>query len=292
MSKIFCKELDKHFDTKELMFKELFENRNEIIAIKKANIYKSIDKGSIAPLQILKNIDAVKAPFEIDENYFYAVINSTNYLDSHGDVHIPELWKKSLKDNVGKLHYVVDHELKVASVIAWPKDVEAFTIIVPWSFIGKDYAGDTQILVYKIPKSAIMMPEVKYVIDNKIDVQNSVRMQYITIKFCVNSDDKDYAEAKNNWNNYIDQVANKDVALSDGYFFAILEAAIRQEGSMVIYGSNDATPIIFESKNNEPEAVADTSKIIEPSDDTQTIPMPKMDYKAMAQTITINLKNK
>lgn len=42
---IYCKELKQEFETKEDLFKALAENETLIVDAKKAQIYKSIDKG-------------------------------------------------------------------------------------------------------------------------------------------------------------------------------------------------------------------------------------------------------
>ena len=39
-------------------------------------------------------------------------------------------------------------------------------------------------------------------------------------------------------------IANKAQAIEQGYFWVVTEAKISQEGSMVLRGSNDATPIL------------------------------------------------
>jgi hypothetical protein len=42
---IHCPELNKDFESKELLFKALRENESKLIDVKKGNIYKSSDKG-------------------------------------------------------------------------------------------------------------------------------------------------------------------------------------------------------------------------------------------------------
>lgn len=266
MTNIYCPILDKSFADKTSMLLALKANNDLIIAEKKAQTYKSHEKGQFSPSEQLKFVEDVeKSGFAMKDGYFYPIINTTNYMDSHGDVHFPNLWNKSLKDNNNQFYYVADHELKISSVIAFPQDVRAFTKTVDWSFIGKNYEGKTQALVYEIQDKSIQLREANNVIQNKIPMQNSVRMQYVKIFFAANSDHKDLVDENKLYHQYIDQIANKDVVNEQGYFYGVTEAKIIKEGSMVLFGSNDATPIRY--KLNE-AVTTDTSTKIEPSKDT------------------------
>jgi hypothetical protein len=192
------------------------------------------------------------------EDYIYPVINTTRYLDMHDDAHFDGIWNKSVKEQNGKIFYVTDHETKIDSIIAWPEDVNVMVKSVPWSFVGKDYQGNTEALIYEIPKD-------KLVHEDKRPVQNSVRMQYVTIKLAMNSTAKEDITYKEYYDKRINEIANKDVAEAQGYFFGIEEAKIVTEGSMVIRGSNDATPI----RQKDTVAVDDTTEKIEPPVGTQ-----------------------
>ena len=195
---ITCKNLfgEKTFSTKEELFKELRLNVDKIIALKKANIFKSFEKGIVNTWCEAKNDIEMKVGPQMKADCIYPVINSTNYLDSHDDVHFPGLWNKSVKEQQGKLFYVCDHELKTSSIIAWPSDVNVQLKTVPWSFVGKDYEGNTEALIYEIAKSAIVNPIAKEIIDNKRPVQNSVRMQYVKIQLGMDSSAKEDARVK------------------------------------------------------------------------------------------------
>ena len=150
----FCKELNKTFSTKELMFKELLANEQIIIDAKKSEIYKSIDKG----VQIVTNQTSIQKALEsntdksikFDDAYYYFVVNSSNILDSHSDVHVDGNWNKSVKDQQGKVYLVFDHSLKRNDIIAMRKDIEMFTAKIPFSLLGKSYDGETYSLIYKI----------------------------------------------------------------------------------------------------------------------------------------------
>ena len=92
-------------------------------------------------------------------------------------------------------------------------------------------------------------------------------MRYIHIKLAINSNDEDYIENKSYFDARVNEIANKEVAIERGYFWGVEELGIFKEGSLVVAGgSNDATAIIYENKQ---EPLDNTLEIIEPSDDTQ-----------------------
>ena len=247
---------DKEFSTKEELFKELKANEKGLIDLKKANIQKSAFKGQLSTFEMLKNDESLKQYLEPKENMVYAVINTTKYLDSHDDVHIDGIWNKSVTEQQGKVLYVTDHSLKIDSVIAWQNDIEMSVKELPFSFLGKGYEGNTQALIFAIDKSKIVNEKAREIIENKRPVQNSIRMEYVKIELAINDAHPDYAENKKAFDLYINQIANKEKALQQGYFWAVTEAKISKEGSMVLFGSNDVTPII-------------ETKVEEPSEDTQ-----------------------
>lgn len=234
----------KVFASKEELFSELRANADKIISCKTSEIYKSIEKGiHVIGFFNRTTVDETKAGPHMKDGYCYPVINTTKYLDSHDDVHLDGIWNKSAKEQNGKLFYVADHEIKTSSIIAWPADVNVMVKSVPWAWVGKDYSGNTEALIYEINKSSIVNPTAKDIIENKRPVQGSVRMQYVKVSLALNSMAKEDVQYKANWDKWIGDIANADVAHEQGYFFAVEEAKIIKEGSMVPFGSNDATPI-------------------------------------------------
>jgi len=77
-------------------------------------------------------------------------------------------------------------------------------------------------------------------------------MEYVKISLAVNSTDKDFKDEKKIFDKYIDFIANKDEVLANEFFWAVTEAKVIAEGSMVVRGSNSVTPIIYEPLKNEP----------------------------------------
>lgn len=236
------------FATKCELFKSLKVNKGNLISIKKAAIKNS--DGCRQPLSS-KDGFAIKGINGLEEGFVYPIINTTNYIDSHNDVHLPKIWNKSLNDQSGKVFYVTDHDLKVDSVIAFPKDVQISVNKLEWSALGKASSGSTEALTFKVPLSKIRHTGASKIIQEKIDIEHSVRMQYVKMFLAVNSEDSEFSEEKELFDKHITSISNKEIAHEVGYFWGIEEAKIVQEGSMVLFGSNDATPMMF-PHNEEP----------------------------------------
>lgn len=234
------------------MFKALADNAALIIDAKKAEIIETIKRG-LPAVGVLK-VDTTKATgLSLSAGKVYPIINTTNYMDSHDDVHFPGLWNKTLSDQQGKIYYVTDHDLKVSSVIVYPSKLKAYAKTLAWSDIGLPYSGDTEALIYEFAKTDMVHAAAMAAVDGGEPVQNSVRMQYVKIQMGINSNEKDYAQYKAYFDAHVDKIVNKDRALEAGYFFGIEEAKIVREGSMVLFGSNDATPVLTAAaKGTEP----------------------------------------
>lgn len=271
---IYCKELDKSFETKEQMFKELMLNKEFIIKEKTSNILKSCEKGlSVVADQdaIFKALETNKA-LKLDSDYYYFVVNSSNILDSHRDLHVKGNWDKSVKEQQGKVYLVFDHQLKRNEIIAMKEDISMFTAEIPFSLIGKNYDGDTYALIYKVAKNRIVNKDAKEWLNDGYSLEASVRMQYVKIELAVNTNDSESVKEKETFDKYIDVIANKNEFKDLDYFWVVKEAKNVQESSLVMFGSNSATGQIQENKT---EADVITSEKTEPSYDTQTTEMLK-----------------
>lgn len=182
------------------------------------------------------------------------VINTTNWYDSHGDVHIPGLWKKSLSDNKKSGFYLLDtHGRHFTDVIA--EDCPGTTKNLSWKELGVDVPGMTEALLFTafLEKDRNEYMYEQYL--KKRVKKHSVGMQYVKLLTCINDDE--YPVQKENWDKYIEMVANRDEAEAEGYFWAILEAKI-MEGSAVLFGSNPVTPTLETSLQGKSDQVDDT----------------------------------
>ncbi len=200
-----------------------------------------------------------------------AIINTTNLLDSHGDVHMPGIWKKSLNENKYILH-LQEHERRHDKVIS--DDLKAYTKNIAWAALGYNYEGNTQALVF----DSILTPDRNPFMYDQYQKgyikQHSVGMRYVKMYFCVNSGDEWATAYKDNWDKYIGQVVNRKEAEDEGYFWAVTEAEV-VEGSSVVFGSNHITPTVSvtqpKQEDNSEAAKNGTSddNTIEPDETTQ-----------------------
>lgn len=267
-----CIELpEKEFATKDEMFLALKANETKIIGLKMAHVYKSCEKAQISflNLDVAKLSETSKADFEIKSGYIYPVISTTNYMDSHKDVHFVNCFNKTIKDQQGKVYFALDHELKWNSILSWPKDVRMFKSMLDWALVGKSYDGQTEGLIFEISKDKITRKDVLDAIESKAtEFELSIRMNYEKMRLGINSENKDLAENKAYYDSRYKEIANKEQVDKDGYFWGVEELRINKEGSLVVAGgSNDATRIIVEDN----EAADSTSSKTEPQTSTQEL---------------------
>lgn len=181
-----------------------------------------------------------------------AAINTTNWFDSHGDVHIPGLWKKNLSESADMIVHLQEHEMSFKNIIADGEDLKVGTRKSTFKELGFDYPGTTEILGFDsiVRKSRNSFMHEQYAAGR---VKNhSVRMVYVKYVLCVNEPDNNAWGAEYEaWQKYISYVANKEDAEASGYMWAVLEAKII-EGSAVVRGSNVVTPTMSVSSKSEP----------------------------------------
>jgi hypothetical protein len=272
------------FGTRKELFNFLVKNKETLIAQKKA----VIKKGDVIVLQ--PSIITLKDEVNKDSNYqinpgdvrVKVIINTTNLMDSHKDVHYPGIWAKSLRENKNIMH-IQEHTMSFESIIADRKDLLAYTKTYTFMELGFNLPGTTEALVFE---SLIKSERNQFMADQyrKGYVTNhSVGMQYVNLVMAIN--DKDYGAEYEAWEKYYPDIANKDEADNTGYFWIVKEAKVI-EGSAVVIGSNYATPTI-EVTESKSEPSSDTRTTI--SEPVVTIPK-SIDYKYLSkklQTIKI-----
>ncbi len=273
---------NKEFSTKEDLFKALIDNEQIIIDSKKAEIYKSEQKGievSSNQKDIEKILNDTEKGIKYDSNYYYFVVNSAYILDSHEDVHLDKCWNKSVKDQQGKVYLIWHHGFEeVNNIIGFPEDIESFTTNIQWNALGKSYEGNTYCLVYKILKSKLQNEKVAKWLEEGRKLQLSVRMRYREILFCLKSNNPDYAKQNENYNAIYPLIVNKeDFAEPIDCFFAIKQCENVKESSILPFGSNSATGEVNSTKEqleNTPLEIKNEQSI-----DTQIEEIPQKDEK-------------
>jgi len=253
------------FATKEDLFKFLKANKSLLInekksATKYADAVSFVTNGNNDSKVSADKDAGVIDNTDVSKIVVRAVINTTKIIDSHMDLHVDGLWKKSLAENKN-IYHLQEHQMKFDKVIS--DQVNAYTKSMSWKSLGYDYEGSTQALVFD---STIEKERNAFMYDQytKGFVKNhSVGMRYVKMEMAINSESKWYEDEKATWDKYINTVVNKDVAENEGYFWVVTEAKVL-EGSAVLVGSNQATPTISISGADK-----FTPPIIEPSEDTQ-----------------------
>lgn len=256
---IHCKALGKDFQTKEEMFKELKSNKDDIIELKKGQIQKSCDKGSsvIARVIPISKLQESNKALKFDDSFYYIAVNTTRILDSHDDLHKDGLWEITVNARQGKNFLVEDHILSIKTTVTKKQHVEMFTAMIPFSMVGKSFEGNTQALIYKVPKDKIVSKESKEWLESGDEIEASVRMQYVKISLAMNSNDPDDANEKEEFDANIDLIANKEDFDEIFFFWVVSEAKNIMESSLVLFGSNSSTGQIIELDKNKNKKAAE-----------------------------------
>jgi len=232
----------KDFDTKEEKIEWLVKNKADLVESAKSKNKEADGYGVTYMVSSEKGLDANKAEnSDQEENVLTvkAIINTTGLMDSHDDVHIKGIWKKTLSEFKRPKHLQEHESRKFSHIISDGDDLSVKTQSFTWRELGFDKEGSTQALVFesKVRKSRNPFMYEQY--KNGWVTNHSVGMRYVKIEFAVN--DNQYEEEKTVWDRYIDQVANPELAEEKGYFWAVTEAKM-MEGSAVPNGSNSITP--------------------------------------------------
>lgn len=251
------------FTTKKELFDFLVKNKSTLIAQKRAQI-KQADAIIYIPEIIRSKQGADKSEVPIsgmtpNDCLVKVVINTTNLLDSHMDVHMPGIWMKSVKENKMIMH-IQEHDMRFEKIISNGKDLKAYTQVMAWSDLGFPFAGNTEALIFESLIRSDRNPFMANQYQKGYVTNHSVAMQYVKMIMCIN--DENYGAEYEAWNKYYPEIANKEAADEYGYFWAIKEAKVI-EGSAVPRGSNYATPTL--SVNEQKDQPDDsTGKHIEP----------------------------
>lgn len=253
-----------NFETKKELFEYLKANKTLLIKAKKEAGLKKSDPVLVSYSQDSANKAQPIDPDKTDKLKVVAVINTTGIMDSHKDVHIPGIWKKSLQENKSII-LLQEHKMDFDHMIS--DQVKATAEDVQWSDLGFGFKGKTQALTFtaEIDKSDNAAMFKRYA--RGIVKEHSVGMRYVKIDLAINSSEDEYKEEFATWNKYIDSVVNRKDAEENGYFWAVTEAKVI-EGSAVLKGSNSFTPTRSVEVKQNIEAGKTTSNN-EPSNDTQ-----------------------
>lgn len=270
----------KQFATKRDLFKYLVDNKNEIIDLKKAAV-KCGDVVNTLPLPMMDDVTKGRYLYENNEEKGTLkrtiIANTYNWLDSHGDVHIPGIFSESIMHRGAKAPHLHDHKFELEARVGKP--IQFYEKEISWRELGQGKTGKTIALFMEseIKRSLNERVYEEYK-DDEID-QHSVAMRYIKISMAVN-DEENYPKEYEEWQKHIKNLGNRAEAEKQGYFFAIYEASLI-EVSAVLLGSNELTPTLG-SKSQPPESIG--LKVNDPPESSQL--MEAIDK--LSKTLTMN----
>lgn len=225
------------FEEKEDLFDWLIENKSINIAAKKAE-FKEADS-----IQVVLERSSTNKADTIDVNTVdrmdvKSIINTTMVMDSHDDVHINGLWRKSLRINKD-LFLLQEHKMAFDKIIS--DNVKASAQLMTWKELGFNFKGETEALVFD---SDVEKDRNEYMFTQyaKGRVKNhSVGMRYIKLALALNSEENSRKAEKKIWDTHIENIVNSKEVSDQGFFWAVTEARVI-EGSAVVKGSNPLTP--------------------------------------------------
>lgn len=246
---IFCKELNKKFDSKYEMFKKLKENKEQIIALKKSAV-KNVECHvfHIKDESINKNFGTKKLEYG---DILPVAMNTIYYLDYDLDLLIKGAWDRTAKEQNGKTYHLINHSLAIGSVVAYPKDVTTSVKEIEWKKLGKNYSGTTDVLVFESKLTEKTNKDAFLAYRDEEDIQHSIRLQYISIDLAFKSDEPEDKQENKLYEKYYPEIVNKDFADEHEYFWVVSEAKIYREGSTVLLGANEATPALYPKFNKD-----------------------------------------
>lgn len=271
--------IKKTFNSQKELFDHLRTNKKRLIAektFKKKSFYISqlneqifIDKQSTtkAPIEVI----------EVENGVYKATLigNTFNWCDDQMDVLFSGCATKSIKELGPKgkdlIYHLKNHDTDTESRIGYLTDIYEKDFAL--SDLGLGMQGNTTCLVFESDvQQGLCDNSFKQYVDKKVK-QHSIGLQYIKIALCIN--DANDAEHFANWNKYYQFVINKPNVDSVGYFYAVTEIKL-YEVSFVLWGSNELTGVIEESKESNKEQ-SESTKNIEPINFTQNYFEPSQD---------------
>lgn len=287
------------FATKQLLVAYLRKEGETIIAQKKGlpitsenNEFGYTVKQETTPFAIKKAGEAGEAD-NPDEISVDIIGNMAGWCDSYMDVMIKDNWNKSINDAGASgqklIYHLKNHVYSTDSIIG--KDSALYTKMIDLS----KFNIKTDI---KKAQALMMSSTVVREYDSKCFMlyrdgqvkQHSIGLQYVKMYLCIDSDEAEDAQYKDNWDKYYSQVINKERVDKRGYFFAVTEAKII-EVSVVLFGANELTPVESTSQSSkattQPETSADIQNEPEKTAETKDEPT-EIRWEKMAERLSLN----
>jgi hypothetical protein len=222
-------------------------NKADQLALKKATvkhcdaaIVPFVDKHNGLTTKMLER----NLPLDTDEVIYRTLIaNTYNYMDSHDDVHLNNLFKKSIQETK-KIFLLHDHKFEVGAQIG--RIMKAYEQDGRFIYFGYNSSKDTQALLLDVAIEKAKNESVFNQYKNEEIDQHSVGMQYVQVDLAL--DDKADPNAYALYQRTLPLIGNSEDVEKQGYFFAVSEAKLR-ETSSVLMGSNPITGVFDNNKS-------------------------------------------
>lgn len=235
---------DKKFFDKMDQTRFIKENLSAIKKIKLAE-YK-IDSEPILKSEIISKFEAQIETITSDVIEVKTVINTTNIIDSHLDLHLENTWNKTVKDNPFSYH-LKQHENKFESVIS--NKAKSYNENMNFNQLGLNIDFKTVANINQFTLSRDKMPFMFDAYKNGDVEHHSVGMMYVDLDIAYY--DEDSQKEMDFFNEMKAKAVNPEVADEYGMIWIVHEAK-KREGSAVVFGSNSVTPTLY-VKNFEPQ---------------------------------------
>lgn len=235
---------DKKFSDKMDQTRFIKKNMKEFLEIKKSE-HKTKSEPLIKSELFSKEFQPEIEDITSDIIEVKSVINTTNLIDSHLDLHMPKIWNKTVKDNPFS-HHLKQHENDFESVIS--KRAKSYNENMNFNELGLKVDFNT---VANINQFTLKRDKMPFMFDAYKDgdvEQHSIGMRYVDLDIAYY--DEDSQKQMDFFNEMKEKAVNPEVADEYGYFWVIYEAK-KREGSAVVFGSNSVTPTLY-VKNYEP----------------------------------------
>lgn len=234
---------DKSFQTKGDLLQFIRKNKEDLVNAKKLE-YKET-KGSFSTNLNYKGFTPNIGNIKTDYIQVKAVINTTNIIDSHMDLHMPKLWNKTVKDNPNTIH-LQSHKADFENLLS--SNAKQYNEEFKFSDLGLDSEMKT---IANINEFVLHRKTNPLMFDRYVEgmvKEHSVGMRYVNIDLAYY--DEDSQKEMDFFNEKKQYAVNPEVAEERGYFWVVSEAK-KHEGSAVVFGSNSITPTLW-VKDYEP----------------------------------------
>lgn len=247
------------FETKKELFSYLVENKADLITQKKSMpIVADVCKSACLPIKHegIETKDNTPVEGNPDQITVRVVANTSNIVDSHLDMLLPDSAKKSIKERKSVIPHIHDHIHTTTAKLGKVNDITLENL--SFKQLGLKGVGTAQAIVFETQLIKSYNEKVFNLYKDGEINQHSIGLQYVKLDLAVN--DPDFKEEFALWEKHVNSVINKDAIEDSGFFFPVSEIKLI-ENSAVLFGSNPITPTLDNNlQKSEPTAITQDTK--------------------------------